>query len=125
MAETKYLTVPRLKTKHIRRIFSKIAVDPTSGCWVWTGSVNTGGYGATTVQNIRTPMHRLMYAWLVEPIPMGLGRHIPQLDHFKCDNRRCVNPAHVRLVTCRENVLRSTSQAAKFAARSHCKNGHV
>lgn len=124
MADYEYLTVPHLATKHLRRIFSKIRVDHETGCWIWTGSLNTAGYGATSVRNIKTPIHRVLYAWLVEPIPKGLGRHIPQLDHFVCDNRQCVNPTHLRLVTCRENVLRGTSKAAIYAARTHCKNGH-
>lgn len=119
-----YLVVPRLQTKHLRRIFSKICVDPRTGCWVWTGSLNTGGYGSTSLFSIRTPVHRLLYAWLVEPIPKGLGRGIPQIDHAVCDRRSCVNPAHLKLTTARENVLRGTSQAAQHAARTHCKNGH-
>jgi hypothetical protein len=125
MADKDYLIVPRLHTKHLTRIFSKIRVDQQTGCWVWTGSLNTAGYGANSVANIRGPIHRLLYAWLVEPIPKGLGRGIPQLDHVVCDRRSCVNPSHLKLTTARENVLRGTSMAAKHAARTHCNRGHL
>lgn len=124
MAESEYLTVAHLHTEQLRRIFSKIRVEPSTGCWLWTGSLNTGGYGNGTVRNVRVPIHRLLYAWLVEPLPRGLGRGIPQLDHFVCDTRRCVNPSHLKLGPARDNVLRGKSIAAKHAVRTHCKNGH-
>lgn len=52
-------------------------------------------------------------------MPQGLV-----LDHFFCDNRLCCNPAHVRPVTERENILRGKSPAAEHASRTHCPNGH-
>jgi hypothetical protein len=47
-----------------------------------------------------------------------------ELDHFACENRACCNPAHVRPVTHRENVLRGRSFAVENKAKTHCKNGH-
>lgn len=125
MADFEYLTVPHLQRKHLRRLFSKIRVDKAKGCWEWTGGLNTQGYAQTSVLNIRTTIHRVMYAWLVAPIPKGVGKHIPQLDHFVCDHRICVNPSHLKLVTCRENALRGKGQSAINAAKTHCKNGHL
>ena len=46
------------------------------------------------------------------------------LDHFECDNKACANPTHVRLVTQRENILRSDSLQALNAAKTHCHRGH-
>lgn len=73
-----------------------------NGCHIWQGA-RTGGYGAVRVNGRMLRAHRARYEREVGPIPEGLV-----LDHFACDNRLCCNPAHVRPVTVRENVLRGT-----------------
>ena len=47
------------------------------------------------------------------------------IDHFVCSQRSCVNPAHLRAVTRRENILRSPIAAAAINARlNSCRRGH-
>lgn len=122
MAETKYLTVPHLDTKTLARIFSKIEVNRASGCWNWTASTRNG-YGQIFFGLDNRPVyaHRLLYAWLVGPIPRSRARGVPVLDHAICDNARCCNPAHLALVSQRENVTRGPKS---FGGRTICKNGH-
>lgn len=99
------------------RFNSKIAVT-SAGCWEWTASVERGGYGRYRVGSKTRLAHRVSYEHLVGPIPDGL-----QLDHL-CRNRRCVNPAHLEPVTCKENLMRGETEAARNAAKTHCKHGH-
>lgn len=93
-----------------------------SGCWEWQGYVNKYGYGDAGRRidgKYRHIMaHRLAYLTLVGPIPEGM-----QLDHL-CRNRRCVNPAHLEPVTCKENLLRGETHAAANAAKTECPKGH-
>jgi hypothetical protein len=86
--------------------------------------LSDAGYGETNYKSDKVSVHRLLYAWLVEPVPCGRGRHIPHLDHLICSNRKCGNPAHLKLVTPKENILRGSGPCAVNARKTHCKRGH-
>jgi hypothetical protein len=97
-------------------------IDHPQGCWIWSGTINRGGYGNCYVNKdgYRTTMQasRAWFEHVNGPIPPGL-----ELDHL-CRNRVCVNPSHLEPVTGRENTLRSEALTAKYARATHCKNGH-
>ncbi len=84
------------------------------GCWQWTGAVQSGGYG-----NFRGRLaHRVSWETRVGKIPANMT-----IDHL-CRNRLCVNPAHLRVVTQKENNLAGFSPTAINKRRTHCVNGH-
>ncbi len=58
------------------------------------------GYGRCQWRRKTWKTHRLVFTWLVGPIPPEM-----QLDHL-CRNRRCCNPTHLELVTGTENTRR-------------------
>jgi hypothetical protein len=74
-----------------------------SGCWLWTGSRNHGGYGVIGRPQSCPPRlaHRIAYELLRETIPANLD-----LDHL-CRVPCCVNPAHLEAVTRSENIRRN------------------
>ena len=123
-----YLSVS-LTNKEIERLFSRITVDhddPLGKCWEWTRSVSTDGYAQISFRgNYHKSVHRILYAWLIEPIPEGYGKDIPVLDHFVCDNPRCVNPFHLRQTTNKINILRGSGPPAINARKTHCAHGHL
>lgn len=102
------------------RIRRRCVVTPT-GCWCWTGGHYGNGYAA--VYDPRTRRnglgHRLAFEAFIGPIPDGL-----EIDHL-CRVRDCLNPAHLRAVTHRVNVLAASDTAAAISAsRSACPRGH-
>lgn len=100
------------------RLFSRLVIDPATGCVVWTGPKFHDGYGQTNVDGRTSRVHRVIYEMLAGPIPEGLT-----LDHL-CRNKICANVAHLEPVTVRENILRSTAPAAANFAKTHCPQGH-
>lgn len=120
MAATQYLTVGHLDRKTLARIFSKISINKTTDCWETSGN----RYGSLHYKNRQESAHRLMYAWLVAPIPTGHAARTMQIDHIVCDNKRCCNPSHLALVSARANTLRNDGPTANNAIKTHCPRGH-
>lgn len=86
-----------------------------SGCWAWTGTRNSQGYGLIqagrrSAAGHPSPdlAHRVSYELHVGPIPAGL-----ELDHL-CRNRGCVNPQHLEPVTGAENTRRGVEARRAF-----------
>lgn len=124
MPELEYLTVDHLTLRQIAHIFSQIDIDPVTGCWNWMGPLRDG-YGLRKHDGRSEEIHRLLYAWTVEPLPRGFqARRFAQLDHL-CKNRRCCNPPHLEVVSQRENVLRGSSPPAINVLKTHCPKGHL
>lgn len=86
------------------------AIDPATrverqpdGCWLWTGALNSAGYGHFAREGLGVVAHRWFYEQANGPIPAGLV-----LDHV-CRTPRCVNPAHLEAVTNAENCRRGSN----------------
>jgi hypothetical protein len=86
------------------RFWAKVAIAGPEECWEWTGYRTPHGYGQcggarSGKARARTYLaHRLAYELSIGEIPGGL-----LVDHI-CRNRACVNPAHLRLATAKQNA---------------------
>ena len=76
----------------------ELSTDSPSGCRVWTGSLDTHGYGQINVEGEIRRAHRA--AWELANGRPSAGNVI---DH-KCGNRACLNLDHLREVTHAENI---------------------
>ncbi len=79
------------------RVYPKIESSPalhlSTPCWLWRGSCNTQGYGVLSGDTgLGTNSARRIVYFLETGI-------LPEKSHnmlFICENRACVNPAHLR-----------------------------
>lgn len=73
-------------------------VDKSGDCWQWTGSITRDGYGMIRFHGRGMGAHRV--AWI-----MAYGEPAPgqEVDH-RCHNRSCVNVAHMRLASKKQNM---------------------
>jgi len=72
-------------------------VNKTARCWEWTASKNEDGYGEFRLGGKIRKAHRTAYEIANGAIPEG-----KDVDH-RCRNRKCVRPAHFRLVSNKQN----------------------
>jgi hypothetical protein len=98
-------TIPLRPAKRKQPLDERLAAhiskpDGETGCHLWTGYRDAGGYGRLSVHGQPTRVHRLLLAHkLGRPIMPGYCA----LHH--CDNPPCCNPAHLFEGTQRDNMI--------------------
>lgn len=76
-------------------------------CWEYNGCTNNYGYCLIMVNRKLQYAHRLAYEYHNGAIPEGMT-----VDHL-CFNRKCINPAHLRLLSPSDNAKRHRQSQRK------------
>lgn len=80
-----------------KTFLDRIKVSKT-GCWEWTHSKSTNGYGRISIGNKYWKAHRYSYQYYKGDIGEMCVLH-------KCDNPSCCNPNHLFLGNLSENMM--------------------
>lgn len=91
------------------RFWEKVIVKSVSECWEWQGAFGKSGYGHIIWNGKYVDAHRVSYTLANESVPDGM------IVLHKCNNKKCVNPSHLKAGTYHENNI--DMHAAKRAAR--------
>lgn len=107
-----------MKKQTAEAFWVRLQVSKT-GCWEWTGALNSTGYGNVRWHGKVFTTHRLA-AWLVglaaspsAPKSASAKTHVLH----RCDNRKCCNPEHFFLGNYRENQLDAYAKGRKTQPR--------
>lgn len=107
------------------KIIDRSVVDNTTGCWNYTGCKSKSGYSRVNYNGRCINGQRALWQFLYGELP----KYTHVLHH--CDNRLCVNPAHLFVGTNQDNVSDKIKKgrgvnpiATLNKNKSHCKNGH-
>lgn len=113
----------RMTEEELReRFWQRVRV--TGRCWEWQGARCIKGYGKLWARGRHYKAHRLAYELAWDDIPPGM-----QVMHA-CDNPPCVNPAHLRVGTARDNTHdmirkgRYVNWQDSTPWPTHCNKGH-
>jgi hypothetical protein len=106
-----------------QRFWASVNKEPGQGpageCWGWSGGRSGSGYGSFGLGKSSMGAHKFSYELHNLPVPIGL------VVRHSCDNRLCVNPAHLSVGTYKDNTRDMAERGrAHNANKTHCKRGH-
>ncbi len=101
--------LPEVQRQRARFLSFVAQGAPNTGCHLWTGcSDERHGYGYFRLANALVTAHR--FAWVLANNAVIPER--AEVDHAKCNNRWCVNPSHLEIVSHLENIRRRDRRLA-------------
>lgn len=89
----------RPKIDPIERFNQKYIIDEETGCWNWIGYIEPNGYGHSYYKRKTIRAHKLSYILFKNDVNPDL------VICHSCNNRKCVNPDHLREDTRSSNSI--------------------
>jgi hypothetical protein len=106
----------------ITPLIGNFRIDDVTGCWNWVGKMrSTTGYAKVRYLGKKRTANRVIAA-----LYLGLDIKNSEIHALhRCDNRLCINPKHIFLVTNLDNTKdRDAKRRHAGHRQTYCKRGH-
>lgn len=102
------------------RIWEKTSPEPNTGCWLWTGAVGSSGYGRVQWKDAG-----ITSAPQAALVASGRPRPAGAFALHACDNKICINPAHLRWGSCSDNARDTYARERRLPPRKEARVCHA
>jgi len=105
-----YYSKIELSDKAIERFWKKVNIKGKNECWGWLGKIQKTGYGRIQINYSGNAAHRISYRIAHPDVDL-----VGCIVRHKCDNKLCVNPNHLEIGSCQDN-MRDKPEVKKYKA---------
>ena len=109
------------------RFWSNVDIKGPDDCWEWTGTT-TSGYGKLSFNWINKGRKAHRYSYWLHYGEFDFSKEVCH-DPYVCDNKKCVNPKHLRIDThagnMKDKIITGASKKNHHCKnKTHCPQGH-
>lgn len=99
-----------------KKFIAKVEISGTDECWLWKAGFQSRGYGSFGCNGKTYLAHRVSYVIHKGIIPDG------KIIMHLCDNKKCVNPNHLKVGTIAENNRAALPRRKSLTQELHVKS---